>query len=201
VNRRIIDEIAHDTDYWRACRCVERSRISLLSEDEQRHYNSTAQSLADKIVGTSPTATAKTRRLAQSSTTARVSAINGTTTAALASPPDRRAVACRPARLDHALRSVGDGRSPKGWRAGTRCGPARGRGSWYDVAHGAAGTRNYGMVQQDGPSAKMDGGECHPRWKASGYGSFMVFDVPTRNRFPRLRTHTRGAQRCDEALH
>jgi hypothetical protein len=49
----LTDETSHDTDDWRAYRCIVRRRILLLSEDKQRRYDSIAQSLVDEIVGTS----------------------------------------------------------------------------------------------------------------------------------------------------
>ena len=46
----LIDETCNGTDYCWACRCVVRRRISLLSEDVERHYNSFAKTLAEQLV-------------------------------------------------------------------------------------------------------------------------------------------------------
>ena len=51
----LFDEFSHGTDYWRACSCVVRRRISLLSEDVGRHYNSAAKNRAEEIGRTGPT--------------------------------------------------------------------------------------------------------------------------------------------------
>jgi hypothetical protein len=45
-----IDETCHSVDHWWACSCVVRRRISLLSEDVQRHHNSFAKNLAEQLV-------------------------------------------------------------------------------------------------------------------------------------------------------